>query len=328
MLRHALFLYVQDLIEGRRENRVASFILRCLSAPYALAVLCRNWLYDEGYLEIVKVPAVVVSIGNIVAGGTGKTPLVHLLAKQFPKRAAILTRGYGSGDEAKLLQERLPDAKVYVDRDRVRSAKKAIEEGYRLLILDDGLQYRRLFRDFECILLNGEDPFGKGRYLPSGFLRDIPRRLDRPHILFSHPPARSFPHAIGLQITPIDPPLLKNLPVAIFSGIAHPERFKKTVEKEGAHIVATLPLADHEPLSFRALTRFASRANSLGAKAILCTEKDFVKLPPHASFPLPIRCIRVKMEVVSNSERWRNLIEEIEQKLDNYRPYGTGSKTT
>ena len=152
----------------------------------ALISFLKNSFYDRKWISISSLPATVVSVGNIVAGGTGKTPFVHLLAKTFRHRkVAILSRGYGSiADEALLLARRLPEVKVYVGKDRVASGIKAIKEGAELLILDDGFQYRRLARDFDLVLLDGDDLFGKGHYLPWGYLRDSPKRLREADAVF------------------------------------------------------------------------------------------------------------------------------------------------
>ena len=137
-------LYGQKLIEK------GAWYFAPLSMLYALVVFCRNWLYDHRYFRVSKVPCTVVSIGNIVAGGTGKTPFVHLLAKAFSSRkVVILSRGYGKvPDEPMLLQKRLPSARVYVGKDRVSLAKRAVNDGAELIILDDGFQHRRLHRRF------------------------------------------------------------------------------------------------------------------------------------------------------------------------------------
>ena len=181
-LRAKLFLWAED-------GKIPPLFSIPLSALFSLAIRLRHFLYDRGWLRSYAVRCPVVSVGNIEAGGTGKTPLVLLLAEAFRHRkVALLTRGYGEvPDEAPLLQKRAPFAKVYVGKDRLVSAQKAIAEGAELIILDDGLQHRRLKRDFELVAISEtldvwkkQGPF---RYLPWGRLRDTPRRqIGRAHV--------------------------------------------------------------------------------------------------------------------------------------------------
>lgn len=289
----SLLFYGQKLIER------GAWYFAPFSWLYACGVFCRNWLYDHKWLSISKVPSVVVSVGNIVAGGTGKTPFVHMLAKRFAHRkVAILSRGYGS-DEPILLANRLPNVKVYVGKDRAALAKKAEAD---LLILDDGFQHRRLHRDFD-IVLEGE----KTHYLPWGFLRDSPKRLKSANAVFKIGDLKLKVVRI-LDSKKQEIPSIRGWKVAIFCGIANPKRFKKTVEDLGAEIIAEKIFGDHEPADLAKLPK---------ASALICTEKDFVKLPPT---DLPIYYLEVEMEVVDRN-KWEKLIEKIDQKIDNRPTY-------
>ena len=137
--------------------------------------LLRHFLYDIGFLRTYKVTIPVISVGNLAMGGTGKTPLVIRLAKAFPsKTVAILLRGYGQ-DEEHILKKHLPNMAIYVDPDRIKSAKLAVEQGAELLILDDGYQHRRLSRDANVVILRDKDPLS--RCIPAGDLRDSAKRL-------------------------------------------------------------------------------------------------------------------------------------------------------
>jgi len=270
---------------------------------YAFAVFCRNQLYDWGCLPVVKVDATVVSVGNIVAGGTGKTPFVHLLAQTFAHRkVAILSRGYGEmPDEAMLLARRLPQVKVYVGKNRAALAKEA---GAELLLLDDGFQYRRLHRDVDIVLVKGK----KEHYLPWGFQRDCPKRLKKAEVIQTADLQLKVKRILDLKGREI--PSIRAWRVAIFCGIADPQRFKKTVEDLGAEVVAEKFFADHELPDLRKLPK---------APVFLCTEKDFVKLPPT---DLPIYFLEMEMEFVGDKEQWEKLIEKIDQKIDNNLLYG------
>lgn len=164
----------------------------------------------------------VISIGNLVAGGTGKTPLTLRLAREVGKfaRVGILSRGYRgeaerlewptlvsrgggplcswqeAGDEPFLMARRLSNAIVVAGRFRWKGAQMAIFEGADLLLLDDGFQHRSLARDLEVVIVDGRDPFGGRAYLPLGRLRESPAALGRANL-------------VVVMRMPEDPPLLE-----------------------------------------------------------------------------------------------------------------------
>lgn len=320
-MRHKILLAGQKWIE----RGMFTWVLAPFSWAWAFAAFCKNTLYDKGLLKAYRCGKTVVSIGNIVAGGTGKTPLVLFLAQQFSHRKiAILSRGYGVlPDEAMLLARRLPAAKIYLGKDRVSLAKRAVQDGAELLILDDGFQHRRLHRDFDFVLLDGQDPMGKGHYLPWGFLRDSPKRLIHADAIFmqkNHLTYRSIQfHSEAKKILDLKGEAsdsIQGWPVGLFCGIAKPERFKKTVEGLGAIVKSEWVLADHEPAQWRLLQKFAASCKALGAKALICTEKDFIKLPKETSVDLPIYFLEMGLRI--EDARWENLVVKIDRKIDNY----------
>jgi len=314
-LRNALFLYLQSLIEERRGSRLLS---RC----WGCWVRGRNFLYDRALLPIRRAPVPVVSVGNIVAGGTGKTPLVHLIARTLAPHVplAILTRGYRGGDEARLLARRLPTVPIYVGKRRIDSARRAAAEGAKLLLLDDGFQHRKLARDIDCLLLHADDLKRENYYLPRGSLRDSPERIAQATQIFIYPSEpqllERFPNAIGLGLK-VKGFFAKK--VALFAGIARPARFVRTVREQGMEVVAQCPLADHEPIGEERLARFAKEARKAGAEALLCTEKDWVKLAldRNRGFALPVHYLEMELEVVAGQAHWDSFIEQIRKKVDN-----------
>jgi tetraacyldisaccharide 4'-kinase len=284
---------------GQRLIEKGAWYLAPLSFLYATAVLLRNKLYDWGLLKVIKVKPIVVSVGNIVAGGTGKTPFVHRLALAFPNRkVAILSRGYGNiPDEAMLLQKRLPEVAVFVGKDR---AKIAQEIDADLVILDDGFQHRRLHRDVD-IVLNREK---KEHYLPWGFLRDSPKRLKKADEVFIVEKDTKLVVNRILDRNAQEISSIHGWKVGIFCGIARPENFKKSVKELGAEIVAEKIFADHEKADLRKLPNVS---------VLICTEKDFVKLD---QTDLPIYFLEMRMEITAQ-DRFEKLIEKINQKIDN-----------
>lgn len=322
-LRSKLLLFGQTLIER------GAWFFAPISWIWGAVSFIKNWLYDHALLRTVRAGKTVVSIGNIVAGGTGKTPLVLLLASQFPHRKiAILSRGYGPiADEPALLARRLPHAKIYIGKNRSALALQAVKEGAELLVLDDGFQHRKLRRDFDLVILDGADPYGKGNFIPWGFLRDSPKRLEQASALFVRGPG--FPDAIQvelsvrriLELNGNEIPSIAGWKVGLFCGIAKPHSFKNTLSGLGAAAVDEWILADHEPVQPKQLSAFASRCKLLGARALICTEKDAVKLSQEISCSLPILFLEMELKIVRNREKWELLIEKIDQKIDNSARY-------
>lgn len=164
------------------------FGLSCLSVGYALGVGLRSVGFRIGYLKSVKVAVPVISIGNLTAGGTGKTPFAAYVAswfRQHQTRVAFLSRGYGAdpgavNDEALVLNQLCPDVPHLQNPDRVAGAQTAIAElESQLLILDDGFQHRRLARDLDLVLIDATNPWGYDALLPRGYLREPLSALQR-----------------------------------------------------------------------------------------------------------------------------------------------------
>lgn len=205
--------YLIEILRERKLGFIPSlikFLLLPLSLVYRFVVKTRNALYDLGFMRryIPPVP-LVISIGNIVVGGTGKTPLTLLIANAFydTRRIAILSRGYRSkvekldspvtlcegdgpifpasycGDEPYLFAQRLPKAMVIVGRDRKKASLTASRAGVQVILLDDALQHRSLGRDFDVIIVDVKDPFGSGNFLPRGFLREDVTALSRANLI-------------------------------------------------------------------------------------------------------------------------------------------------
>ncbi len=198
-------------------TRALLWFLRCLSRAYGAVVQLRLWLYDHGILHRYPLGCQVISVGNITAGGTGKTPMVEALARvlrQKGRRLAILSRGYRktedpktrkahkrsqrkvplvvsdghkllldserSGDEPFMLARNLEGVAVLVGKDRVNSGRYAVRTfGCDTLLLDDGFQYQRLKHRLDLVLVDAGNPFGNGNVLPRGILREPLRNLRR-----------------------------------------------------------------------------------------------------------------------------------------------------
>ena len=200
--------YYHRLISGRQRGPVAS-VLRCgltlLSWPYGAVVGIRNAYYDRTDRGVRRASAPVISVGNLVAGGTGKTPMVIWILQRLAelrRRPAVLMRGYGAGaggccranqalqdaihgcenDEAREIRRRCPRADLVIDPDRVAGADKAAAMGCDVLVMDDGFQHRRLARDLNIVLIDATDPFSAG-LLPRGMRREPVQSLGRADVV-------------------------------------------------------------------------------------------------------------------------------------------------
>jgi len=187
----------RKLISGQNAGldvALLRLLLRIAAAGYSIAVRLRNFFYSTGWLKVHRADAAVICIGNITVGGTGKTPLVVWLCNQLTQNSklntmnyncAILTRGYKTkkgilSDEVAILAESCPQAKVIVNPDRVAGAAEAIGKyNAKVLIMDDGFQHRRLARDLDIVAIDATQPFGYGKMLPAGLLREPVTSLKR-----------------------------------------------------------------------------------------------------------------------------------------------------
>jgi len=193
----------RKLISGQKAGMgtaLLRLVLGFAAAGYSIAVRARNFLYSAGWFKAHRADAAVISIGNITAGGTGKTPLVIWLCKQIISDSkfqisdytcAILMRGYKAAkdsrgktqdyrDEPAILAESCPGVKVIVNPDRVAGAAEAVSKfGANTLIMDDGFQHRRLARDLDIVTIDATRPFGYDKMLPAGLLREPVASLER-----------------------------------------------------------------------------------------------------------------------------------------------------
>ncbi|HUD01417.1 MAG TPA: tetraacyldisaccharide 4'-kinase [Rhabdochlamydiaceae bacterium] len=329
--------YVLDIMEGRRKGRS---LLRALSYLYRTGVALRNEAYDVGVLKAHDAGLPVVSVGNIIAGGTGKTPFVKFLAEELLKKfqVAILSRGYRSdaemtgavlqvtpqtdvascGDEPFWLAHYLPKAQVWVGKNRIESARRAKENGADIVLMDDGMQHRQLKRDIEIVLVDGEDPFGKGFFLPRGLLRDSPERLKKADCIVVIQPISEQIESQLRQFT--DAPIilaqrktdvsLKGKKVAVFCAIGKPQKFLQAVRDAGGEIVASFFKPDHDPFYPEELNKFAEESS---ADILVCTEKDQVKLKFQCS--LPIIPLTSRLEISESNADWQELLNKIQSRV-------------
>jgi tetraacyldisaccharide 4'-kinase len=279
----------------------------------------------------------VVSVGNITVGGTGKTPcvieLVRWIATREPRLSqpnaiAVLSRGYGrkeralvvvepemdyarTGDEPLLIKRSVPYAAVVVHASRSRAARYAVENlGAKLIILDDGFQHRALARDLDLVVLDPAAPFGNGRLLPAGPLREPQRALCRAHAVavvgegmarlsrgveFSALPVVIFDSELVL------PPELStdlSTKVWLLTSIARPSRLHNQLIRKEIRIVGHTFYPDHFRFADSDLRSVAEAAKHAEARMVLTTAKDGVRIRRWVS-EMPLMTVGLHLTVKS-----------------------------
>ena len=306
-------------------------LLRLGSAVYGAAVALRNRRYDRGS-AVVSVEVPVISVGNITAGGTGKTPLVVEIARRLldrGRKVAVLSRGYRAAagqpaDELLWVSRRLPGVVCMQDPDRVAAAHRAVSDHHvDAVVLDDAFQHRRLARDLDVVAVDATCPFGFDRLLPRGLLREPRHSLRRADLIVItradqvdqvaleslhaalHETAPGVP-CVSCRHQPVGLAEIDGSParsadpngrsVLCASGIGNPGAFEWTVRQMGADVRGHLVFADHHRYRVRDLVRIADEAKRRQADLVLTTEKDAVKLA-RASFDWPCRVAVVQIEI-------------------------------
>ena len=294
-------------------------------------------LYDlAGWLRrarttplLVGVP--VICVGNLVAGGAGKTPLALAIADTLSGWGLaphFLSRGYKGklagpvqvalhlhdssdvGDEALLLAERAP---TWVARDRAAGALAAVADGARSLVLDDGFQNPALAYRLSLLVVDGATGFGNRRVIPAGPLREsVGRGLARASALVImgedetgiEEEAITFAASTGVHLPVFHAHLEPDRAVAeslrgqrllAFAGIGRPAKFFETLERLGAHVVERLSFADHQPYGANEIHRLIEAAHRQHAH-LITTAKDFVRLP---------EALRSRIRVLPVTLSWR-----------------------
>lgn len=323
------------------EHRL-KWLLRPLSFPYGAATSLRTFLYRRGILRQRHLDGIVISVGNLTAGGTGKTPMVlwiaeRLLAEGSP--CGILTRGYRgdvhsdgrTSDEVRLLQSRLGGRVAFgVGADRFAHGRELARRGVRWFILDDGFQHWQLARDVDIVLLDATNPFGGGRLLPAGRLREPRPALARANIIvitrsdsapaveatvrqYSRAPifySRTHLDSIRLIVdghldTEIAPSQLPKL--FAFCAIGNPAAFLADLRAWGLQVARHRCFRDHHRYTSEDFEAILRDARAAGCSALICTEKDLQNLPVTGR-DLPVYCCTISLQIERGDELWRAIM--------------------
>lgn len=267
-----------------------------LAALYGAIAGRRRRRFQDGQLPSVRLPVPVVVVGNITAGGTGKTPLTMALVAALRERGwrpGVVSRGYGGRQREPLLLGASPDpaqfgdepclihasgAPVAVGRDRPAAAQLLVEAGCDVVLADDGLQHYRLARDVEICVIDGARRFGNGRLLPAGPLREPLSRAEQVDFRVSNGAGQVGEYAMELVgghaislLDGLERPLssFAGEPVDAVAAIGHPERFFESLRQHGLRVVEH-PFPDHHA--------FVEQDLDFGrAHALLMTDKDAIK---------------------------------------------------
>jgi tetraacyldisaccharide 4'-kinase len=309
-----------------------------LSAVYRVAA--DFYHHHISWKRAYRAPVPVISVGNLVVGGTGKTPCTIALARMItdmepslaePNRLAVLSRGFGrassdlvvveedsdyhqTGDEPLLIKRSVPTLAVLVHVLRNKTAQYAVRKlGSRLLLLDDAFQNRGMARDLDLVLLDGKHPFGNGRVLPAGPLREGKEALKRATAIIGvgsdFSPAAEVAARYGKPFVGAVPRLLlpeeilaeSAAPVYLLTSIARPSRFFKMLAERGITVVGGEAFGDHHRFTRKEIAGVAEGARRKGAKYILTTGKDRTRIRDW-NYDLPLLVADLNLEFVQREE--------------------------
>ena len=333
-------------------------LFRGVSIFYCLGLRLNRLAHRLGVSPARSLPARVISVGNLTLGGTGKTPVVLLIAgilRDQGRKPAVLSRGYGghshnrvnvvcdgkkvllsadvAGDEPVMIAERLKNIPVLTGKNRFLTGFHALEHfGVDTLILDDGYQHLALKRDLNILLFDQEKPLGNGYLFPAGELREPVDASDRADVICftrcqengNSGLQRAMPELpenvpvieTALRVKSVvrldnqetmDAEILRDQPVAAFCGIAKPGDFRHTLETAGARVVFFSAFRDHHRYVANDLEIIEKEARKRGAKYILVSEKDSVKIDP-SLFSLPVFKVSIDVEILAGREGFTKLL--------------------
>jgi tetraacyldisaccharide 4'-kinase len=325
-------------------------VLWPLSLLYGGVALSRARLYRSGIRSVRRLGGVVISVGNLTVGGTGKTPMVLWLAGRLMaegKRPGILLRGYSGfgrrsrggeeSDEARLLASRLgPGVVVAAGKDRWAQGKQLEQQGIEWFVLDDGFQHLQLARDVDIVLVDATNPFGGG-LLPAGRRREPRSALARADIVVitrtQHSPAvealvryhtrasvffawTEFKGFLPLGANPASAAISPADKISFFAfcGIGNPQGFCDDLRRWGFHLAGHRAFRDHHVYSEQDLRRIEQAAHAAGAQALVCTEKDSFNLPPSGFREMPVGYCRMGLRLNDPEAFWREVLATVNRR--------------
>ena len=371
---------VYDRQRGKRAAVFGAF-LYLLSLIFSFLSQLRFFLYKKRILKDQPLGCLVVVVGNLTMGGTGKTPVVEKFARSLHQRGrkvAILSRGYKSkddnregkltklwrlfssdapppppkvvsdgervlldseraGDEPFMLAKNLPGVVVLVDKDRVKSGLHAIKNfGCDTLVLDDGFQYLPLKGRLNLLLVDKTNPFGNRNLIPRGILREPVKHLKRASYVFlTKSDGKPDPelealiqkHNPGIDVIECrhKPQYLKRVNgegrleldelrkrrIGAFSAIAAPDSFEQFLRDFGANLLYTRRFLDHHRFDSEELEDIFRGAVDANLDFVVTTEKDAVRIPDDAIFPIPLYYLRLEIDILRGVDDFDEAVSKI-----------------
>jgi tetraacyldisaccharide 4'-kinase len=321
-----------------------------LTLPYGAVSRARARAYQAGLLKQLQLDGIVISVGNLTTGGTGKTPMVMWIAERLDsegKRVGILTRGYrgeptskgseggSASDEVQLLRARLGKAVEFgVGPDRFRNGQELVRRGVNWFVLDDGFQHQQLAREVDIVMIDATNPFGGGHLLPAGRLREPKTALARADLVVitrsNHSPAVEaairretqapifYAHAeLKSVFAPFHPDLTEHdareKKLFAFCGIGNPAAFLADLRDWGFQIVGHKFFPDHHRFTRKDVSAIEAAAHASGAGGVICTEKDsFNCSVTWPSFDLWVCSISLRIE--HEDDFWRTIMHLVESR--------------
>ncbi|MFH1778188.1 MAG: tetraacyldisaccharide 4'-kinase [Candidatus Omnitrophota bacterium] len=337
-MKNFLLALAQDKINGKYAP--VKFFMYCVSLFYLAAIKLLICAYNCKLLKRHKLESVVISVGNITLGGTGKTPLVEFIARRVQakgKNVVILSRGWPreeeQADEVKIYREKIPHIPVVVGRDRYQTGKKALRTHQaETLILDDGFQHVRLFRDLDIVTVDMIAPFGNRHVIPRGILREPISHLKRADVIVltrtdigreNVPRIKQIILSVNnnalivetihkpisiydpLMKTHMPPSVIKGVGVGVVSGIGNPLSFEQTVSGLGAAVAEKFRFPDHHQYTENDILRVKTVCGNKKIDQIITTLKDWIKIcDVYGAVDIKVWVLTIELEIIKNEEEF------------------------
>lgn len=320
-------------------NEISRFLKPLSKLYYIISKVKLNSVVPE------KAGVPVICIGNIVLGGSGKTPTVELICnilKNDDFIPQILTTGYGGylknvvrvdptlhsylqvGDEALLSAEVAP---TWIGKNRLNSSKAAILAGANVLVMDDGFQNNSIEKDIKILVVDSGQQFGNNCLFPAGPLREpIKFGINKSDVILligeQNPELEEKIHTIAkdkpifrAKMNAVEFPEIENNKIVGFCGLGYPLKFKKTLIECGYEIIDFISFSDHHPYTITEIQKLISGAKSVGA-TLVTTMKDFVKIPE--VFKNEIKVVKIKLKP-ETSEFNNFIINSLTEKMMDFK---------
>lgn len=329
-----------------------SILLFPIALIYGISMKVRRWFYKCGLFKSYRLDHPVVSVGNLTTGGTGKTPFeMYLieLCRELNLKPLILSRGYGSEteqaqvvigtenksisnlpDEISMIAARYPDIPIAFGRDRYAAYQKARQSfKFDIVILDDGFQHLKIKRDLDIVILDSVQPYGAGRVIPSGNLREFKSSLKQADIIAHNYKFRKISESavkhdleVNFELAEIvnyqtgqviGADKLTSQPCGLLTAIGDPGSFKRMLDDSGIEIQSEFLYRDHHKFTSDDLAEVQKICIEQNIQSLVCTEKDAVKLAKICFEKPDIYIIKIHLKPVGEDRILKLRFESLAQ---------------